>query len=309
MIQTVFTAALPVGEQLVVRKHHLAGASRGGPRVAVVTGTHGDDLEGQFVAYELARLLRERPHDLKGTVDIYPTLNPLGLSAREHGVPCFDIDLDRTFPGNPNGNLTEALAHAVLEDILGANVCIDIRSSSVMMKEVTQIHVEEADSQVLVKLAALLNARLVWVRAPSEMRSSTMAHALTARGVPTLVVDMGVGMYLDENAGTWLAEGILRLLRHLRAWSGTTIELPPPQLSNGDNVVSVYAEQDGLFLSRVEHGSRVRRGQAIGLVADPFEGTVRREVVAPCEGLLFATRAYPVVYPGSLLGRILEDDR
>jgi predicted deacylase len=51
----------------------------------------------------------------------------------------------------------------------------------------------------------------------------------------------------------------------------------------------------------------MRSGQTIGLVVDPLEGAVRQEVKAPCAGLLFALRTYPVVYPGSLIARILED--
>lgn len=309
MIQTVFSAALPVGEQLMVKKNHIVGIRRTGPRVAVVTGTHGDELEGQFVAYELARRLSERPQDLKGVVDIYPALNPLGLSAHERGVPCFDIDLDRTFPGDADGSLTDALAHAVLEDIAGSNVCLDVHSSSVQVREVTQIRIDEQDPQALVELASLLNARLVWVRSPAGASSSTLAHALNARGVPTLVVDMGVGMHLDEDAGTWLVEGILRLLEHLRAWTGPTVVLPPPFVSDDTNVVCVSAEEAGIFLPRAKHGGNVRKGQVIGLVADPLKGVVRREVVSPCDGLLFTLRTYPVVYPGSLLARVLEGGR
>ena len=50
MIETVFSAALPVGERLIVKKNRIEGRGGRGPRIAVVTGIHGDGLEGQFVA-------------------------------------------------------------------------------------------------------------------------------------------------------------------------------------------------------------------------------------------------------------------
>ena len=54
--------------------------------------------------------------------------------------------------------------------------------------------------------------------------------------------------------------------------------------------------------------SRVKKGQLIGIVADTLTGKVAERVVAPKPGLLFTLREYPVVYPGSLIGRILKDD-
>lgn len=304
MLQTVFSAALPVGEMLVVRKNRIGGSRRTGPRVAVVTGMHGDELEGQFVAYELARRLNASPSDLHGTVDIYPAINPLGLSSHERGVPHVDLDLDQTFPGDEDGSLTEVLAHTLLKDIEGADACIDIHASSIYVQEVTQVRIDEWDARPLVRLASLLNARLVWARKPVAARRATLAHALNERGVPTLVVDMGAGMRLDEDAGSWLVEGILRLLEHLHGWSGPTIALPDPLLSNGDNVVTLSCETAGIFLPRATHGERVLRGQHVGSVCDPLSGTARQEVIAPCDGILFSLRTYPVVYPGSLLARI-----
>jgi predicted deacylase len=80
MIQTIFSAALPVSERLIIQKNSIVGTGGEGPRLALVTGIHGDEPEGQFVAFELAKRLNERLDDLAGTVDIYPAINPLVLS-------------------------------------------------------------------------------------------------------------------------------------------------------------------------------------------------------------------------------------
>ena len=46
MLKTVIATELPVGEMLLIRKQSLANGS-GVRRVSIVTGTHGDELEGQ----------------------------------------------------------------------------------------------------------------------------------------------------------------------------------------------------------------------------------------------------------------------
>lgn len=307
MIQTVFTAALPVGERLVIQKNHIVGTLQSGPRVAIVTGVSGDELEGQFVAFELARRLNERLSSLAGTVDIYPALNPLGLSAHIHGMPSFDIDLDHTFPGNPQGSLNEVLSDAVFNDILGAHACIIVRSSSSLMQEVTQIRIDEHKSDVLLELARHLNVRLIWVRTPTPELGSTLAHTLNGQGTPTIVIETGLGMRVSEDDGMWLVEGILRLLEHLGSWKGSMFMFPDPKISNGENVLSAVANAPGLFLPCVSHDSEVRYGQVIGKVVNSLEGTIKQEVHSPCDGLLFSLRTYPIVHPGSLLARILEE--
>ena len=90
MIENVVQLPLAVGEDLVIQKNRTGS---GGKRLCVVTGTHGDELEGQYVAWRLAGILNEHPEHLQGTVDLYPALNPLGISTMTRGIPLCDLDL------------------------------------------------------------------------------------------------------------------------------------------------------------------------------------------------------------------------
>lgn len=123
------------------------------PRIAVVTGIHGDELEGQYVAFKLGQILEANKDKLYGTVDIYPAINPLGINSIERGVPMFDVDLNRTFPGNPEADLTETLAAAVIGDIEGADVAVDIHASNIFLREMPQVRVNEISADKLVPLA------------------------------------------------------------------------------------------------------------------------------------------------------------
>lgn len=305
LIETVFSAELPVGERLLVQKNSIHGYHARGPRVAVVTGVHGDELEGQYVAFELARQLEARLENLHGTVDIYPALNPLGINSVQRGVPLFDIDLDRTFPGNPEGNLTEALAAAVLDDISGADVCVDVHASNIFLREMPQVRLNEEFSQALLPLAPLLNVSFIWVHAtPTELKSS-LSYALNQSGTPCLVVESGVGMRITEDYGSRLAEGLLRLIAHFHGWDGGYVSALPPLVCRDKDVVTVHAEDSGIFLPRAEHGRDVEVDQLLGLIVNPLTGKVVREVRSPAQGLLFTLREYPVVYAGSLLARVL----
>lgn len=318
MIQTVFSAELPVGERLIIRKHRIEGTAPvpfGGeaafghrPRVAVITGVHGDELEGQYVAYQLAQELEAHLGQLYGTVDIYPAINPLGINSIERGVPMFDVDLNRTFPGKRDGDLTETLAAAVFDDISGADVAIDVHASNIFLREMPQVRINELSAEALLPLAPLLNVDFVWVHASATVLQSTLAYALNTTGTRTLVVETGVGMRITREYGERLTQGILRLSSHLGAWGGGFTTAPAPIVSNDGEVSHLNASEGGIFLPEAPHGSRVKKGQLIGIVADTLTGKMAERVVAPESGLLFTLREYPVVYPGSLIGRIPKDD-
>ena len=62
MIQVVASVGLPIDESLMIKKNRLVpenGLSGNEKRISVVTGTHGDELEGQYVCYELQRRIKE----------------------------------------------------------------------------------------------------------------------------------------------------------------------------------------------------------------------------------------------------------
>lgn len=92
-IQNIVSINLPVSERMTIRKnrHVPQGVDPENPgdlpRLAVITGTHGDELEGQYVCWLLNRILNSMPDALTGVVDIYPALNPLGVDTITRGIP------------------------------------------------------------------------------------------------------------------------------------------------------------------------------------------------------------------------------
>lgn len=308
MIEEVAKVELPFDETLTIKKHRIEPEKgrNSGKRISIVTGIHGDELEGQFVAYELSRRIHAEPDLLTGTVDIYPALNPLGVDSIMRGIPMFDLDMNRIFPGNKEGSMAEYVAAKAVEDIKGSDVCIDIHASNIYLSEIPQIRVSEMTAKELVPLARLTNIDFIWVHQAATVLESTLAHSLNSVGTKTLVVEMGVGMRVTKALGTQLVDGIFNLMRELGMWQGETVIPKKPIESQDGNVHFLNAAASGIFLQNVCHGKEVCSGELVGEIVDPLAGRILQKVFSPCNGLLFTLREYPVVYEGSLMGRILE---
>lgn len=309
-IKTVVSVGLAVDEKLRIRKHvlmpeHPTGAEK---RICIVTGTHGDELEGQYVCYELNRIIRENKKHLKGIVEIYPALNPLGVDSISRGIPMFDLDMNRIFPGSEEGTVAEHVASRIIRDIEGADLCIDIHASNIFLREIPQARINVNTAVTLLPFATRLNLDFVWIHAAATVLESTLAHSLNTIGVPTVVVEMGVGMRITEHFCHQLTDGIFCVMKDMGIWDGETIEPKDPIVSEDGEVGFVNAGAPGIFVPCVEHWRNVEKGERIGRILNPLDGTVEEEVRAPIHGMLFTLREYPVVSCGSLIARVLGGD-
>ncbi|MCD8096181.1 MAG: M14 family metallopeptidase [Ruminococcus sp.] len=308
MAQTVAKFGLPVGEQLKILKNSIS-AGEAKKRLCIVTGTHGDELEGQYICCELGRFLNENINRLNGTVDIYPALNPLGIDTIMRGIPGYDLDMNRTFPGTKHGTMPEMAAHAIMEDISGADVCIDIHASNIFLRELPQIRMSVPTAKTLLPYGEKLNVDFIWVHESATVLESTLAHSLNSIGVKTLVVEMGVGMRITKEYCRQLMDGIINLLVSMEMLDDTEApKVRKPIISLDRAVGFVNSPAAGIFVPSVEFGVSLNEGDYIGDVLDPLGVKEPEKVYAPCGGLLFTLREYPVVYGGSLIARILKDN-
>lgn len=311
MISTEFYIDLPVGEKLKLHKNRwLPNQTITNPkRASIITGVHGDELEGQYVCYLLGEWFHDNPDKLTGIVDIYPSANPLGIDSITRFFPFYDVDINRNFPGSSDGFVPAQLAHALTQSVKGSDVTIDIHSSNIFLREIPQVRISQEHAKKLVPMAKTLGVEFVWVHGSATVLESTLSHALNTQGVPTLVVEMGVGMRITETYGKRLFHGILNLLHDMGIVSDTPkskYKLPAALSSEKGLIHFMNANQSGMFMPESEHTDHVQKGQTIGRIVDPLTATVKEEVKSPCDGLLFTLRTYPVVYEGSLVARLFE---
>ena len=307
MIKTIVSTTLPINERFAIRKNIIKNG-KGNRRVCIVTGTHGDELEGQMVCYLVAKQLNEHLDLLDGTVEIYPALNPLGIDTIQRGIPNFDLDMNRIFPGNPNGTMAEQAAHLIVEDLKGADLVFDIHSSNLYLRETPQVRINVLNEEELVPLAQRLNIDFVWVHDAATVLESTLAHSLNSTGTKCLVAELGVGQRINHKMCNRLTLGIFNLMKDMGMWKGEVDQslISNPIVCKGDSVEFLNAATSGIFITELKCGVVVAEGEEIGQIVEPMTGEVLSSVVSPVEGYMFTIRAYPIVYEGSLMARVFK---
>ena len=307
MIETIVSLELAGGEHLAIRRNRFCYKedTKSLGRVAVVSGTHGDELEGQYICYEVARRIAAQPEHLTGIVDIYPALNPLGVDLASKVLPVTGMDLNRMFPGSRDGSAMEQIAAAVMDDLLGVDLCIDVHSSDIFVQEIPQVRLNEEFAGRMLPFAKLMNVDVIWMNATATVHEATLAHSLNNIGVPTMVVELGQGNSINMPYGNQVVDGIFNVMHEMGIWTGEVPSTQLPAISSDGKVEFIRSDVEGIFLPRSKHNHFVCVGELIGEIVDPMTGQVKKQVKAGKDGLLFTLRNYPVVYEGDLLARIL----
>lgn len=279
MIQEVVSVDLPVHERLVIKKNRLEPENMTGKekRISIVTGTHGDELDGQYICYEIIKKIHMYPEKLKGIVDIYPDVNPLGIDMGSRGIPMFDLDMNRVFPGDNNGAVAEYTAAGLIDDIIGSDFCLDIHSSNIFLKEMPQLRMTEENKDKLLPYAKKLNADFIWIYLLRSVLDATLAYSLNNMGVPTLVAEMGVGHRINNEYCQQLIEGIFNLMTELEVWDDAPVNVRNSIVSTEGQVSFISAAGSGIFVSSINSMGTIGMGTHIGDIIEPITGKVTSE--------------------------------
>lgn len=306
MIQEVVSVDLPVHERLVIKKNRLEPENMTGKekRISIVTGTHGDELDGQYICYEIIKKIQMYPEKLKGIVDIYPDVNPLGIDMGSRGIPMFDLDMNRVFPGDNNGAVAEYTAAGLIDDIIGSDFCVDIHSSNIFLKEMPQLRMTEENKDKLLPYAKKLNADFIWIYSSKTVLDATLAYSLNNMGVPTLVAEMGVGHRINNEYCQQLIEGIFNLMTELEVWDDAPVNVRNSIVSTEGQVSFISAAGSGIFVSSINSMGTIGMGTHIGDIIEPITGKVIQRIESPTDGIIFSLREHPVVYKGALIARV-----
>ena len=248
-----------------------------GPTALLVSGTHGDEYEGQVALCNLTKSLQ--PKRISGRVIIFPTSNFSAAIAGRRVSPIDDVNLNRAFPGDPDGSVTQQLAYYIEEELIPkADFVCDLHSGGSSLTYVPSALTKQVhDAPFFARHRAALEAfgaphAFIAVSAPGQGSNQTLNSAAERKGVPSIGTELGGGGTVNSSALAIGERGIINLLVHLGMLPASDRIVPPGPtriLDVGGPDYFVYATEVGLFEPRVELGEMVRAGQLAARIHTP----------------------------------------
>ena len=284
-----------------------------GPTLVIMAGNHGDEYEGQIAISNLARTLETG--DILGRLILLPMVNAPAAQAGLRTSPIDDGNLNRLFPGDASGILTEKIAHYIEEVLMPlADYSVDLHSggNSLFYPPTLlrgQGHSVE-ETEALTSLQDAFDLPYVWVFTGGGGRSSTARTAMGAanrKGVINVMAELGGGGEVTPDILKRTERGLRRIMHSL----GMLSDYVPDQAQGTRELNvkgSVYAYAAGLFEPLKPIGEDVASGELVGLIHHPDTPEAEPDrITSPYQGIALCRRAMAQVVRGDAVYQIASD--
>ena len=260
-----------------------------GPTLCLTAAVHGDELNGIEMVRRVMHNLN--PDKLSGAVLGVPIVNLQGFRRGSRYLPD-RRDLNRFFPGNPNGSAASRIAHSFFTEIIQhCDALIDLHTGSFERANLPQLRADLRDPDV-VTLTQGFGATVILHSEPAE---GTLRYAATAADIPAVTLEAGGPSELELQEVKHGVKGIetllntLGMVRKIRLWG----ESEPVYYRS----TWVRANRGGILLADVSLGSTVRQGDLLGTITDPMNNASAK-LYSPHSGRIIGMARNQVVMPG-----------
>ncbi len=280
------TTTTPAGLPVLLTALTTAGAQPG-PVLLTLAGIHGDEYEGPLASMRLFRELK--PADLRGTLVSITVANPLAFSAARRETPSDGVNLNRAFPGDPNGSVTQQIAYWIGERLIRhADACIDLHSGGHQSDIPTMTGYKVGDDAVGQMRRRMAEAFGAPVISPylNHLPGQAMGFAETV-GVPTIYTECPAFRRLNAPAAAIYQRGVRNVLRLLEMLGGP--------MEDGGKAIRIFDEGKaeygvaptvaGFFVPERNVMDYVKAGERLGVVLD-MTGAEVEVLRAPADGYI-----------------------
>ncbi|MDB0021136.1 N(2)-acetyl-L-2,4-diaminobutanoate deacetylase DoeB [Candidatus Pseudothioglobus singularis] len=276
-----------------------------GPTILFTGANHGDEYEGPIALFDLANNINSE--DIEGRVIIIPGMNYPALQAGKRTSPIDGGNMNRVFPGNPEGTFTEKIADYFNRTLLPlADFVVDFHSGGKTLDFLPfccahVLNDKEQQSRCIEAMKAFNAPHSVMLL---EIDAVNMYDtAAENMGKVFISTELGGGGSTTAYTVEIAKKGIRNLLRHTGICKGDLEVSKTINLDMPDQRCYIFSETSGLVEHCVDLGDTVKEGQLVAKVHN-----IERTGVDPVEyfaGIsgIYTGRHFPgLVVNGDFLG-------
>jgi predicted deacylase len=282
--------------------------ARPGPVLALVAGSHGTEYASIIALTQL--IGRLDPKAIAGTVIVVPLVNLASFEQRvPHLNPVDRKNMNRFYPGNPNGTQTERASYLItrevveqsdhLIDLHGGDLDESLRPYSYWT--LTGNASQDSSAKRMVLAFGLDHIIISTDRPKDPAASRYLENTATTRGKPSITVEAGYAgtvMPADVNA---LIDGCLNVMGYLKLLDRPVRPVARPIWFG--RLVTVTSDSSGIFHPLARRDHRVAAGATLGYVTD-YLGRKLIDIKTPEAGLVLYLNAQPTILKGGTIASI-----
>ncbi|MDH5528767.1 MAG: N(2)-acetyl-L-2,4-diaminobutanoate deacetylase DoeB [Paracoccaceae bacterium] len=239
-----------------------------GPTALLTGANHGDEYEGPVALMNLAASLN--PREITGRVIIMPALNYPAFRAGTRTSPIDKGNMNRVFPGAPDGTVTQKIADYVTRTLVPlADIVLDFHSGGKTLDFLpfAAAHVLPDKAQEAKCVAAMNAFNAPWSMMLLEIDNVGMFDTTVEElGKVFVSTELGGGGTATARSIAIARKGVQNMLIHAGILKGSLVVEPTVQLDMPDGDCFTFAQADGLIEPMADLGETVAKGQLIARI-------------------------------------------
>jgi predicted deacylase len=278
--------------------------SKDGPTLLLNAAVHGNEVVG----VEVVRTIVDEidPKGLSGNLLAVPIVNPMAFNSGLRWDPYDNVDMNRIFPGDPEGTMTERIAGRFFSIFARrADYIIDLHSAEFPDELIPHIRQRvHRPTRRILELVASTGVNAVW-KGPS-IKGMLQTQAVEIN-VPCVTIEIGAAGLItkrDVLVGTTAVKNVMHVLGMIE---GTAL-VPDRQILLESNEAWVRSPIGGIFKPAIELGQFVEEGSAIGDIIDPTSYKTE-DIASPLSGIVTGMSHQPIVRSGTRLAMVVDFDK
>ena len=283
-----------------------------GQHLLILAGVHGDEYEPMAAVRKLKSQIA--PEKLRGKVTLVPVLNQPAYERINRRGPD-DLDLARTFPGSPDGSITQQIAHEATLLIQSVDYLVDLHTGGLFTNLAPfsgyTLHPDQSILETQRRMSRAFNLPVSW--GTSAHLDGRTLSAARDHGVPAIYAEWGGGSGCNIEAVEGYASGCLSVLSELGMLDISIEQKPIPyqieddRKESGHLQLQNHAPVAGFFEPAVQLMQQVKVGDKLGSLCS-ITGDDVTTVSASQTGVIIGIRTLPYVEKDEWLAVILETE-
>lgn len=268
--------------------------------LAIVGAMRGDEVHQQFVCAQLvARLESMEKNGMIAPgheILVIPSANPFSMNVEKRFWALDGTDINRMFPGYDLGETTQRIASGVFEAIKDYKYGIQLASSYQTGEFLPHVRMLKTGFED-VETAKIFGLPYVYVRTPKPFDTTTLNYNWQIWDTKAYSIYAGKNGDVSPEACQIPVNAIIRFIVYTGiADSASRVKRPSFNtiLLEESDLMTIISPAAGIFQNLRSSGDEVYKGDTIARIIDPYDGSVRSEIVSPCDGVVFHMLGKPL---------------
>lgn len=277
--------------------------------VAIVGSMRGDEIGQQYICARIVAELQriEQQQGLKQgcRILVIPSCNPFSMNVSKRFWTMDGTDINRMFPGYDKGETTQRIAAALFEKIKDFKYGVQLASFYMPGDFVPHVRMLSTSYED-VETACMFGLPFVTTRKPLPFDTTLLNYNWQIWGVKAFSVYAGKTNSIDKQLSNLTIEAILRMMSKIKVITTRTAGVGyASEVFAEERLVNIKAHQAGIFYRMVEAGSRVKQGDVLAQILNPYDCSLLEEVKAPADGTIFFAHNKPLTLEHAVLFKMM----